>query len=156
MNKFLTIILTTLCLGACAPKHNDYSRFENIDTRGWAYGDTITIRPQGLDSVAPRQLSLAIRHNNRYEFRNLWLEVTYGDRRHMLRDTFNLDLADIYGRWHGKGLGPSYQYELTIAPRTNISDSSIVYIRHVMRVDTLKGIEQVGITVSAPPVKQTP
>lgn len=150
MNKLLTIILTILCLGACAPKHNDYSRFENIDSRGWAYGDTITISPLGLDSVAQRQLALAIRHNNRYEFRNLWLEVTYGNGSHMLRDTFNLDLADIYGRWHGKGLGPSYQYEITIAPRTNLSDSSRVYIRHVMRVDTLRGIEQIGITVTEP------
>lgn len=154
MGKLPYIITTALilCLGACVPKHNDYSHFVHIDQNGWAYGDTVDICPTALDSTNVRNLSVAIRHNNSYEFRNLWLEITYGPEGNRRRDTINMDLADIYGRWHGKGIGPSYQYETMVATGVNIADSSHVYIRHIMRVDTLKGIEMIGITVASPEI----
>lgn len=114
---------------------------------GWAYGDTLVFAPEGLDSVALRTLSVALRHDNDYPYRNLWLEVTYGTPPLFYRDTVDIELADIYGRWHGKGLGPSYQTSTTIGKAVNLSDSSRVFIRHIMRVDTLHGIRQIGISI---------
>lgn len=150
MNRIIFVILTTLCLGACAPKHNDYSRFADVDPEGWAYGDTVRFRPADLDSVAPRRISVAVRHNNDYQFANLWIEVTWREGNRYWRDTVNMELADRFGRWTGTGIGPSVQNSVTVCRGLNISDSSDVEIRHVMRVDTLRGIEQIGITIDTP------
>lgn len=144
---FPCIVSILLCVGACAPRHNDYSRFESLPEAGWAYGDSIAFSPVGLDSVAQRSLSVALRHDNDYPYRNLWLEVTYGTPPAMQRDTVSIELADAYGRWHGNGLGPSYQMATDIAPAITLSDSSRISIRHIMRIDTLRGIRQIGIAI---------
>ena len=66
----------TLCLGACVPGHNDFSEFRNLPVKGWIYDDTVKFVPSIEDSIATGLLTVAIRHNNEYEFSNLWLEVT--------------------------------------------------------------------------------
>ena len=93
------------------------------------------------------RLVVAVRHNNAYSYRNLWLEVTFGNPPRMYRDTVNIELADSYGRWHGNGLGPSYQISVPVVRSVNLNDSSRVFIRHIMRVDTIPGITSVGLTV---------
>lgn len=158
MNKFITpVSAITLMLGAaltgCSECHESFAEFHNIEPRGWAYGDSISFIPIALDSTTVnRQLKVAIRHSNDFLYRSLWLEVSYPDitgRQHS--DTVKLDLADSYGRWLGKGLGPSFQIEGTASHSVAIADSSVVNVRHIMRLDTLRGIEQVGITLT--PVK---
>jgi len=59
-------------------------------------------------------------------------------------------LADRFGRWKGNGIGPSIQTQTIITSGIDISDSTQIHIRHIMRLDTLKGIEQIGITVYTP------
>ena len=111
------------------------------------YLDTYKNGRRWYESVALRSLGIALRHDNDYPYRNLWLEVTYGTPPAMHRDTVSIELADIYGRWHGNGLGPSYQMAATVDPAVTLSDSSRISIRHIMRVDTLRGIRQIGISV---------
>lgn len=63
-------------------------------------------------------------------------------------DTLNIELADVYGRWHGTGFGPSYQYETPVGVPLPLGDTSRISVRHIMRVDTLVGVEQIGITIA--------
>ena len=58
-----------------------------------------------------------------------------------------MPLADIYGRWLGSGFGSSYQREITLKPRADIDLTRPVDVRHIMRLDTLRNIERIGITV---------
>lgn len=141
----------TLCLGACVPGHNDFSEFRNLPAEGWLYGDTVKFIPSIEDSTATGLLTVAIRHNNEYEFSNLWLEITRNTPGGVLRrDTVNLELSDIYGRWHGNGFGASYQYSDTVEYPASIINGSPLMVRHIMRVDTLCDIEQIGITFVSP------
>ena len=64
-----------------------------------------------------------------------------------MRDTLDIRLADVYGRWLGSGFGASYQREVTVSPAAVVDITRPVALRHIMRVDTLQGIEQVGIEV---------
>ncbi len=139
-----------MCLGACAPKHSDYSHFETLSDQGWAYGDTVTFTPAKIEHEGLRRLAVAVRHNNDYEYSNLWLEITLSDSLTVRRDTVNIILADRFGRWKGSGIGPSIQTQATVSPDMNITGESQVAVRHVMRVDTLRGIDQIGITVDNP------
>lgn len=61
----------------------------------------------------------------------------------------NVRLADIYGRWFGHGLGTSYQITDTLPGRVELCRGTRVVLRHLMRVDTLSGIEQVGVSFDA-------
>ena len=54
-------------------------------------------------------------------------------------------LADVYGRWHGQGFGASYQFSRPFNTGVTLVRGDSVTVRHIMRVDTLRGIEQIGI-----------
>ncbi|MBQ7041323.1 MAG: gliding motility lipoprotein GldH [Muribaculaceae bacterium] len=146
MNKLFIITLITLCLGACTSGHNTYSEFRNLPKEGWAYNDTINFIPTITDSVTQGNLSIALRHNNNYHYSNLWVEINYPINDSTIKsDTINIPLADIYGKWHGKGIGPSIQIEKNISENIEINKVDYFSIRHIMRVDTLKDIEQIGL-----------
>lgn len=138
-------MLTLLCLGACSSGHNDYSNFTDLPADGWAYGDAVTFMPDSADSVARGTLSIELRHNNSYPYSNLWLEICYKSDGLLHRDTVNLTLADVYGRWHGQGFGASYQFSRPFNTSVTLVRGDSVTVCHIMRVDTLRGIEQIGI-----------
>ncbi len=132
-------------MGACSPGHNDYSQFFDISPKGWEYGDTLKFFPQTQDSIVSGRLSIALRHTNAYEYSNLWLEIRHFNGNVTRIDTVNIEMADIYGRWHGNGLGASFQYELPLSNDITLYKGKPISITHIMRVDQLKSIEQVGL-----------
>lgn len=135
-----------MCLGSCSPGHNTYSEFRNLPQEGWAYNDTIQFIPTITDSVAQGDLSIALRHNNNYHYSNLWLEINHTINDSTIkRDTVNITLADVYGKWHGKGIGPSFQIEKLVSKNLKINKGDFFSVRHIMRVDTLQDIEQIGL-----------
>jgi len=102
------------------------------------------------DNSKPYNVSVEIRNNNDYPFSNIWLFIDYKapDGNHRT-DTLGADLADIYGKWYGKGLS---LYNLSIPYETFVlfpDTGDYVYsIRQGMREDLLKGISDIGLKVS--------
>ncbi|TFU93774.1 gliding motility lipoprotein GldH [Barnesiella sp. WM24] len=146
--KFKILIsLISLCLGACVPGQNDFCEFRQLPEDGWPYGDTLRFSPVFADSTSTAIPVIAIRHNNAYAYSNLWLELSRmsPDSSVMILDTINVRLADIYGRWQGHGFGASYQHADTLFTATPVRSGESVAVRHIMRVDTLRDIEQLGI-----------
>ena len=120
------------------------SSFTHIPEAGWAYGDTVTFE---IDSAihVDQPLSIALRHNDSYPYRNIYIEVAVESIDGTRRDTVGIDLCDIFGHWYGHGIGSSMQIERP-AGITIGKTARKVNLRHVMRVDTLKGIEIIGIS----------
>ncbi len=149
MTHNIPVILTviSLCLVACVPGHNDYSEFANIPSYGWDYRQPVEFTPIISDSTATGALTVALRHTNAYPYSNIWIELRHYDTDSTVThvDTLNIQMADIYGRWHGKGLGTSYQITDTLPSSITITKGSRIQVRHIMRPDTLPAIEQVGI-----------
>lgn len=142
--------LLLLCLAACVPDHNDYSGFSHIPPAGWAYAAPVEFVASPADSVATGVVAIAVRHSNAYPYSNMWIELsTYRGDRMMFCDTVNVKLADIYGRWFGHGLGTSYQVTDTLPGLVELCRGDRIVMRHVMRVDTLSGVEQVGVSFTA-------
>lgn len=133
-------------LAGCNAKADEQSAYAMVDASGWSYGDTLhlTITPP-CDSIVEGRLAIAVRHTATYDYSNLWLELSYGDS--IVPDTVNIKLADIYGNWFGAGLGLSYQYVDTLEHRIDMKAPADIYVRHIMRVDRLNDIEQIGIIV---------
>lgn len=147
MNKLIiTIILPlSIIVAACTGSRNDFSGYCNLPVDGWAYGDTLTFVPCHPDTVADGSLVLSLRHDNSYLFSNLWLEISYDDVAGHRVDTVNVQLCDVYGHWFGHGIGARYQLSDTVTGRFRHLTSTPVRVRHIMRVDTLRGIEQLGV-----------
>jgi gliding motility-associated lipoprotein GldH len=104
-----------------------------------------TYQIQDLESLY--DLSIEVRNNNWYPYQNLWLfcaeEQPVGP---ISRDTIECMLADDYGKWKGKGITI---FHLSIPIRTNYKfehkGQYTFNIRHGMRDDDLKGIEEIGL-----------
>lgn len=133
-----------VCAG-CSPAGNSFSSYEFLPQDGWRYGDTIVFRPEMADSTATGVLTLSLRHTNDYAYSNLWLEVSVRDSLGQTTDTVNVVMADRLGRWLGRGIGTDFQPSDTIAPRIRLNRGSEIRVRHIMRVDNLTDVEQIGI-----------
>ncbi len=146
--RHLTAIIALAAAAAmagCMPEENSCAGFTSIPADGWAYADTLNLTPGITDSTATGLLAVTVRHTNAYLYRNLWLEVSTPQADTLLTDTINVELADNYGRWHGSGVGVSYMHTDTLPTRVCLTRGRPVRVRHIMRVDTLHDIEQIGL-----------
>lgn len=132
---------------ACTGGH-EFSGYKDLSPRGWAYGEqcdfTVTT---GGDTVSGN-LVLSLTHDNSYPYSNLWIEMTLvaPDGSTISVDTVNIAMCDDSGKWYGKGMPGHYQLSDTVTKRpVDLPDSARVSLRHVMRVDTLGGISQIGV-----------
>lgn len=141
---FAASALMTVFSG-CNPPGNEYSEYRHLPESGWRFNEPVAFAPVHPDSIARGFISVAVRHDNTYPYRALWLELSYKGANGVKRDTICLDLADDYGRWMGKGIGTSFQLADTLAsPMTHVSGDSLV-LRHIMRTDTLRGLNSIGL-----------
>lgn len=124
--------------------------FKSIDSAGWAYGDTLEFIPELADSTVDARLMIAVRHSSAYLYENLWLEVSVpplpGDSLGVT-DTVNVRLADTYGRWLGRGSGVSYVKLDTLEGCYQVSRGEAIKVRHIMRADQVRNLEQIGIAL---------
>jgi len=141
----LTLTVTPILMASCAGD-GDFSRFAALPEGGWAYGDTVRFDTERPDSLSRGNLTLALRHTNDYSFANIWLEVSMNDSGRQRRDTLNLCLADDYGRWQGKGFGSTRQLQAEVAHGVSPAPGSEITVRHIMRVDTLRGVREIGVS----------
>lgn len=122
-----------------------FSGFESVPETQWVYYrpveftvDSAAFEP---DSSARGALVLSVRHNANYPYRNVWVEVTQPAR----CDTFEVMLADAFGRWYGSGMGASLRLNDTLCADYILCGGDRIVVRHLMRTDTLPGIEQIGL-----------
>lgn len=144
MKHFLSLLLATITiiLAGCDTSGED-TLFTNLPDEGWAYTDTLEFSPRPGRGA----MSLAVRHDASYPYSNLWLEVAVTRPGLTIApDTVNITLCDPYGRWLGQGFGGSYQIEIPVAHDVNIDSLTTLRVRHIMRCDTIHGIDQVGIS----------
>lgn len=161
LRKYIVISLwlisaVGICLTGCDTPA-DSTAYADLNPEGWVYGDTVTL-PLRVDSLyAGRNghMELGLRHTGDYPYSNLWMEVRVRDCRGVeVIDTVAIELCDIYGHWHGHGIGNSFQISAALPSTVCLDTLSSVKVRHIMRVDTLHGVSQVGImfnpSLSAP------
>lgn len=158
----ISSVLTTavLCLSAlplcsCGKPANDYAAYNDFDSDGWIYGQTIWFRPEHPDTLCPGRLAVALRHEGNFPYRNVWVETTVEDAAHpaadrpghgtLRTDTLCIQLTDRYGAWTGSGISTSYQVIDTVSRPFLHRSGTLVGVRQIMRTDTLRGISQLGI-----------
>jgi len=147
--NFLIFIPAVLGIVSCSHREVffEYHSFKNAE---WNRYDPAVFNVKIEDNSQPYDLSFELRNNNAYTFSNIWLFVNYKTPEGNSRtDTIGADLADVYGKWYGKGLS---LYNLSIPYKTSTlfpDTGTYVYsIRQGMRETLLQGISDIGLKVS--------
>jgi gliding motility-associated lipoprotein GldH len=103
------------------------------------------------DAQNAKNIIFVVRNNNDYPYSNIRFFVKFLDQTTKKRttDTVNYVLAKPDGEWIGTGFGDTkealFQYRLNYKFPKNGRYS--IGIKHAMRTDTLKGIEDIGIKI---------
>ena len=143
LSRFLAIGAVVAMVAAGCGRQPGYSAWHTFGNSLWRYNDTVVL---ATDSVRPvRDVVLTVGHSASYPYANIWLEMSYPLGDTITADTLNVRLCDEYGRWYGYGSGVSFQCSDTIVPRHDIRPGDTIRLRHIMRMDTVSGIESIGI-----------
>lgn len=145
-NPLIGIGIAALLAGCTGDSFSDY---RELSDSGWAYSDTVTFVPQ---APAAGTLMVGLRHAADYPYRNLWLEVAYtpAGRETVHRDTVEVELANRFGLWLSRGVGSSRQTAVQVRPGLAVDSGKPLTVRHIMRLDTLRGVEQIGVFIVKP------
>jgi len=149
------IFLFTL-LGIISCSHNElFFEYHSFSNAEWNRDDTVFFHVKIKDNSQPYNVQIELRNDNSYPFSNIWLFINYimpdGTSR---ADTIGAEIADVYGKWYGKGLS---LYNLSIPYETSIlypdTGTYIYSFNQGMRENPLKGISDIGLKVSKKPVE---
>lgn len=147
--KYNIFILFALVLVSCT--HNEvFFEFHSLKNADWNREDPGIFEVNITDNQARYDVSVEVRNDDNYSFQNIWLSVDIKTPQGNVRkDTISADLADIYGKWYGKGISI---HSLSIPYETGIQypdTGKYVYtIRQGMRENPLKGISDIGLKIS--------
>lgn len=152
MKKLANILLSSIVysvaaayLAGCSQPDEGYSEYHQLPSAGWVYGDTVTFTPEHYNSLCEGRFVIAVRHDTSYPFTELWLELTSTDvDRRQRRDTLHYSLTDRHGNWVGHGIAASFQLADTAALVEHPTGIPVT-VRHIMRADTLRGLNQIGL-----------
>ncbi len=153
MPKHLHILILAILGAVLAPAATSCTggtpgAWADIDVNGWRYGQPVALTPDSAE--ATDRIALTIRHSHNYGYANIWLEVCYGTSDSTATDTLDITLADAWGRWRGHGSGVSLQHTDTVPLRHSLRRGGTLRLRHIMRMDTLTEVEQIGVTPLPP------
>lgn len=144
--------LAAACLAALCfscHQHAMYDQYQVVDGSVWKKEKTFHFSFQADDTVSLYNLTLEIRNNSLYPYRNLWL-LAYEERPigPLKRDTVEYFLADKNNRWLGSGIS-LYQSGFPIRTNYRFEHTGLYSFgfRHGMSDDALPGIEEVGFRV---------
>ena len=148
--RFLLLpVAFTLCLAACTTA-DLYEKTVPLSNHEWKsdykpeFNFTIT------DSTALYQPFFVIRHTEKYNYNNIWINLLFQLPGDTLRtEMHEIPLATNERGWLGKGMDDIYEHrhQLTQRPIALKAGSYKFMLENVMREDPLKHVLNVGIRV---------
>ena len=149
---FKLAIFIPLVLGILSCSHREvFFEYHSFANSEWNRHDAAVFTVNIEDNSQPYDVSFSLRNNDDYPFSNIWLFVDCkmpdGKSR---TDTLSADLADVYGKWKGKGLSLyssiiPYKSTPVLFPHPGVY---VYSVRQGMREDPLKGISDIGLKIS--------
>ncbi len=136
---------------SCTREEIEWASFAEIDPEAWHLNKSVSLECEPRDLNSAYALRMALRHTVDYPYSNLFLfrSITVGADT-LYSDTLELQLADEYGEWTGKGNGPSRELVFPFRKNWLRFERSGVYrfnFVHGMRDTSLLGIEGIGLSL---------
>lgn len=146
--KSMVIILASCFFFSCS-KRTVYNEFQPIQNKIWDKQDEYFFHFEIKDQTVPYDISLQLRNSDIYPYQNIWmLSRERQPSGHSVTDTIEYILADDFGKWHGNGI-TLFQNQITLRSKYHFPDTGkyTISVRHGMRDDQLKGIEDIGLFI---------
>lgn len=142
-------VLVLLLLTSC----NTGALYENnihLDSGNWNKDNKLAFDVNIQDTTLAYDFYLNLRHNNEYEYSNMFLFVdTYYPTAEYTRDTIEILLANAAGQWYGEGFGELKEIRVLLKHGVYFPTSGNYKFSFVqaMRSENLDGIEDFGIRI---------
>ena len=104
------------------------------------------------DTVSAHNLYVNVRNTSLYPFSNLYLFIeTTAPSGHMIRDTFEVILADERGKWLGNGLGDIWDLQQAYKRNVRFAQRGKYFFQYqqAMRMDKLPFILDTGLRIES-------
>lgn len=149
LSNIIIAAITASCLCFSCGNDTVYNKFQPVRDKVWDKRSEYYFKFEIKDSSIPYNILLQIRNNDMYGYQNLWLlcEQLQPDSI-SVKDTIECMLADDFGKWNGNGI-TLFQSRFTLHDHYIFPDTGqyTISIRHGMRDDSLKGIEDIGLFI---------
>lgn len=122
-----------------------------MENNEWDYSNIITYEFNITDTVNSNNISLFMRNDLDYSYRNIHLIISlFNDDLTIVTDTVQYEIADQYGRWTGQGIGDVKSNYLRLNDVVTFPNKGIYYfsIKHGMRDTPLKGVRKIGLEIT--------
>lgn len=146
--KLFPVLLVFVLLFTSCGSNAIYDKNVSFEHNKWYKDEAAHFEVDISDTLTDYRFSLNLRNNNDYRFSNLFLFLTTKfPNGNITRDTIECILADNTGKWIGKGWGNTRENDIILkeALRFPLKGKYEFWIQQAMRVDTLKGIDNVGL-----------
>ncbi len=144
--SYLSLIIT---LASCT-KIDLYEKVVTLPDFHWPSTYKPQFKFQITDTAAPYQIYVVIRHNDKYNWNNIWLNLyTAAPGDSIRKIQYELPLANKE-RWLGTAMGDLYEHRVLITPRPIFFKHAGEYtytIEQTMREDPLENILNIGLRV---------
>lgn len=149
---FIFFAFLFLLLASCT-KIDLYEKVTAIPKHEWNNSFKPHFKFTITDSLASYQLYIILRHNNKYGYNNIWLNLYVkapGERTDKF--TIELPLANNEKGWLGSGMDDIYEHRIaiTLDPekfRFNKTGEYIFAIEQIMREDPLQHVMNAGLRI---------
>lgn len=141
-------------LFSCGVKSSYYQKQTAIPNASWAYNFQPEFRIDISDTSKQYKMYLLLRHDEAYPYANIWFRFKIkapGDSTFHTGQRIEKSLADIEGKWLGKGLGEIWEHKLPLTikemPELNKKGTYILKIEQIMRSNPLPSVLNVGLII---------
>lgn len=147
--RFFVIVFAAAGFISC-DQSQVFDKYEAIPDAKWHKDSLVVFTIPVTDSLQNHNLLVNVRNETTYNYSNLWLfvEIIQPDGE-MLKDTFQMVLAEPSGKWLGEGIGKLKTRQAIF--RRNVyfpvTGEYTVKIQHGMRENVLHGIHDVGFRI---------
>jgi len=147
--NIISVFIIASCLLFSCGKDTVYNEYQSVNNKIWNKQDVYFFKFDIKDNSVAYNVSLQLRNNDLYPYQNLWIlneeEQPSGVS---VSDTIEYMLADEFGKWTGSGI-TLFQSQIILRNNYHFPDTGkyTIGIRHGMRDNDLKGIENIGLFI---------
>ena len=145
----LMVLFTLMVINAC-DSSMVFEKNQSIADVSWDMGDIVKFDVNIADTLSLHNFYITIRNTTDYKYSNIFLFIdTYFPDNCHTRDTIEFVLADIDGRWIGKGIGKIKENRILINRGVVFPIDGLyeINLEQAMREAELKGIADIGIRI---------
>lgn len=150
---FLPLITCSIWLSSCQTI-DLYEKVVSIPGQKWKTSFTPQFNFDIKDTQSRYDVYVILRHNEKYEFNNIWINITYAMKgQQPVGGQYELPLANNDG-WFGIAMDDLYEHRVRITPANGISFKAGEYtftIGQIMRKDPLENVLNVGLRIEKKP-----